>query len=55
MRKNRTIRSFTLIELVVAMGVFSIMMLGLVQLFSSTQNLWSGMSSRTETQGSSWT
>lgn len=49
MRKNRTIRSFTLIELVVAMGVFSIMMLGLVQLFSSTQNLWSGMSSRTET------
>lgn len=40
MKKNRKIRSFTLIEVLVSMAVFTILMLALMQFFGSAQKLW---------------
>ena len=39
--KKRFRHSFTLVELIVAMAVFSLMMLMMMQFFSDTQTLWS--------------
>ena len=39
--KKRFRHSFTLIELIVAMAVFSLMMMMMMQFFSDTQTLWS--------------
>ena len=45
----RTTRRFTLIELIVAMGVFTMLMAALMQFFGSAQKLWIASSSKTET------
>lgn len=37
---------FTLVEVIVSMGVFAILMLGLMQFFSSAQNVWSAANSK---------
>ena len=42
---------FTLVEVIVSMAVFAILMLGLMQFFSSAQNLWSSASNRVATFG----
>ena len=39
-------RYFTLLEVLVSMAVFAVMMLGLMQFFSSAQQLWTATSSR---------
>lgn len=39
-------RFFTLVEVIVSMAVFAILMLGLMQFFSSAQNLWTRTGSR---------
>ena len=39
-------RYFTLLEVLVSMAVFAVMMLGLMQFFSSAQKLWTATSSR---------
>lgn len=46
---RRMKKNFTLIELIVAMGVFSLLMLVLMQFFGSAQKLWTTTSSKTET------
>ena len=48
--KRRIFRNcFTLVEVIVSMAVFSLLMLGLMQFFSSAQNLWSSASNRNVT------
>ncbi len=44
----KTARHFTLIELVVAMGVFALLMLVLLSLFSSAQKAWTRLSQESE-------
>ena len=39
-------RFFTLVEVIVSMAVFAILMLGLMQFFSSAQNLWTSTGNR---------
>ncbi len=49
MREVRTFkRFFTVLELVVAMAVFSVITLALLQTFSSLQNLWNRTTTRSE-------
>ncbi|MBO4304649.1 MAG: hypothetical protein J6A21_08700 [Lentisphaeria bacterium] len=50
--KRRIFRNcFTLVEVIVSMAVFSLLMLGLMQFFSSAQNLWSSTGNRVATFG----
>ena len=46
-RKKR--HFFTLLEVLVSMGVFTILMLALMQFFSAAQTVWEKSGSRTET------
>ena len=48
MRKNRKKQKFTLVELIVAMAVFSILLLLMLQFFSGAQTIWRGMEKRNE-------
>jgi type II secretion system protein J len=47
-RKRRCRAAFTLIELVVAMAIFSILMMILINIFTSAQKAWSTASARNE-------
>lgn len=52
MRKQQcrmTGRRFTLIEIAVAMSIFALLMLILMQIFSATQNVWRTSSGKTDT------
>lgn len=49
MKKKRRIFSFTLVEVIVSMAVFAILMLGLMQFFSSAQGLWTSTSNQVST------
>ena len=42
-------RRFTLIEIAVAMSIFALLMLILMQIFSATQNVWRTSSGKAET------
>ena len=46
--KKRTKSFFTLLELLVSMGVFAILMLALMQFFSSAQNIWTNSNTKTD-------
>ena len=46
--KKRKRSFFTLLELLVSMGVFAVLMLALMQFFTSAQNIWSNSNSKTE-------
>ena len=48
MRKTRQKSKFTLVELIVAMAVFSILLLLMLQFFSGAQRIWNGMEKRNE-------
>ena len=48
MRKTRQKSKFTLVELIVAMAVFSILLLLILQFFSGAQRIWNGMEKRNE-------
>lgn len=48
MRKSCKKRKFTLVELIVAMAVFSILLLLMLQFFSGAQTIWRGMEKRNE-------
>lgn len=47
-KSKRKIRQFTLVELLVAMAVFSVIMLVLMQFFNSAQRLWTASANKTE-------
>lgn len=52
MRKQQhrlTERRFTLIEIAIAMSIFALLMLILMQIFSATQNVWRSSSEKTDT------
>ncbi|MDD3117666.1 MAG: prepilin-type N-terminal cleavage/methylation domain-containing protein [Victivallales bacterium] len=44
--KKKIIHGFTLLELIVAMGIFSVLMLMLMQFFSSAQQIWTSSEKR---------
>ena len=48
MMRKRIRRYFTLLELLVSMGVFALLMLALMQYFSSAQNIWTMSNSKTD-------
>ena len=48
MKKNKTKHLFTLLEVLVSMGVFSLLMLALMQFFSAAQGVWEKSGSKTE-------
>lgn len=48
MIRKKIKRCFTLLELMVSMGVFAILMLALMQFFSSAQNIWTASNTKTE-------
>lgn len=48
MRKTSHKLKFTLVELIVAMAVFSILLLLMLQFFSGAQRIWNGMEKRNE-------
>ena len=48
MIRKKIKRCFTLLELMVSMGVFAILMLALMQFFSSAQNIWTASNAKTE-------
>lgn len=48
LRKKR-LQKFTIVEILVAMSVFAILMLIIMQIFGSLQNVWTTTSKRTET------
>lgn len=48
-RYKNSRRFFTLLEVLVSMGVFTILMLALMQFFSATQTVWERSGNRTET------
>lgn len=49
MKKRKYIfRFFTLLELLVSMGVFAVLMLALMQFFTSAQGIWTRSNSRTD-------
>ena len=48
MRRQMKKTYFTLLELMISMGVFAVLMLGLMQFFTSAQNLWTKSNSTTE-------
>lgn len=48
-QRRMTGRRFTLIEIAVAMSIFALLMLILMQIFSATQNVWRTSSGKTDT------
>ena len=48
MKKILRKKNFTLVELIVAMAVFSILLLLMLQFFSGAQRIWHGMEKRNE-------
>jgi len=42
LKKNRKIRAFTLLEVLVSMAVFTVLMLALMQFFGAAQKIWTG-------------
>ncbi|MBR2365467.1 MAG: prepilin-type N-terminal cleavage/methylation domain-containing protein [Lentisphaeria bacterium] len=48
MKKKIRISAFTLVEVIVSMAVFAILMLGLMQFFSSAQGLWTSTSNQVQ-------
>lgn len=48
MKTSRRKLKFTLVELIVAMAVFSILLLLMLQFFSGAQRIWNGMEKRNE-------
>ncbi len=50
MRKTRQKSKFTLVELIVAMAVFSILLLLMLQFFSGAQRIWNGMEKRNDSE-----
>ena len=48
-QRRMTGRRFTLIEIAVAMSIFALLMLILMQIFSATQNVWRTSSGKAET------
>ena len=48
MKRSGKAKPFTLLELLVSMGVFAILMLSLMQFFTSAQSLWSRSNSKSD-------
>lgn len=51
-KKSQIKRCFTIVEIVVAMTVFALLMLIIMQIFGSMQNVWATTSGRTQTHQS---
>lgn len=49
MKKKNRLFAFTLVEVIVSMAVFAILMLGLMQFFTSAQSLWTTTSNQVST------
>ena len=47
--KKKRLQKFTIVEILVAMSVFAILMLIIMQIFGSLQNVWTTTSKRTQT------
>ena len=52
MKKDMKKRVFTLVELMLAMSIFAVLMLILMQIFGSTQDVWRKTSSKSESSES---
>ena len=48
-QKKKRLQKFTIVEILVAMSVFSVLMLIIMQIFGSLQNVWTTTSKRTQT------